>query len=82
MFCKLLKLKFLYFLLLFVTVPFSAFAGEVIGQDTTFSVYSVNFLDVEQYGEYADVWNFFFTIELLVGLVALFFRWIGRVMRA
>jgi hypothetical protein len=55
-------------------------ADNVIGQDRYLHVSTIQFL--QNQGGYEQYFNFFVTLELLVALVALFFRWIGRVMRS
>lgn len=54
-------------------------AEGVIGVDTTFSIQPIQFLTSG--GEYAQAFNYFFTIEIFVGLLALWLRWLMRVLR-
>jgi len=67
-------------LLIFLTCSSYSFAENIIGQDRYLNVNTIQFL--ENQGGYEQYFNFFVTLELLVALVALFFRWIGRVMRS
>lgn len=59
--------------------PDICLAEGVIGVDTTFSIQPIQFLTSNL--EYAQAFNYFFTIEIFVGLVALWLRWLMRVMR-
>jgi hypothetical protein len=67
-------------LLIFLTCSSSSFAENIIGQDRYLNVSTIQFL--QNQGGYEVYFNFFVTLELLVALIALFFRWIGRVMRS
>lgn len=58
----------------------SSSAENVIGQDRYITVSAISFL--QNQGGYELYFNFFVTLEILVALIALFFRWIGRVMRS
>jgi hypothetical protein len=81
---RLLKMqtcRILFFTLaIFLICCSSSFAENIIGQDRYITVSTIQFL--ENQGGYEQYFNFFVTLELLVALIALFFRWIGRVMRS
>ena len=59
-------------LLAVLLAPTLAGAEGVIGVDTTFSINTINFLTSNP--EYAQAFNYFFTIELYVGLLAFWAR--------
>ncbi len=61
----------------------SALAEGVIGRDTYFSLKTASILitDDENMSPYVQVFNYFFTIELFFGLVAVFLKQVIRVFR-
>lgn len=65
-------------------LPCQAMAANVIGHDPILHVNTIPFLvdESKKLDQYAMVFNYFFTIELLCALIGLFFRWIGRVLRS
>lgn len=67
--------------LVFALVIEPAMAENVIGLDRVLRVNTVPFL-TDPGNAHTWVFNYFFTIEILCALIALFFRWIGRVMRS
>jgi len=75
--------KFLSFLALLLLIPTLAYADGVIGVDRLFTIHPVVFLVAKNADEqpYVLAFNYFFTIEIFVGLVALWLRWLMRVLR-
>lgn len=74
-------MRTLFFTLtIFLICCSSSWADNIIGQDRYLTVTTIPFL-MDQ-GGYEQYFNFFVTLELLVALIALFFRWIGRVLRS
>ncbi len=72
----------LLLIILLVFVPSICFAEGIIGVDTQFSFTPVNFLTTNpENPEYSQVFNFFFTLELFAGLMALWLRLLFRVIR-
>lgn len=68
--------------LAFLVLPVMAHADGVIGVDSLFGINAVEFLVPDPtYPEYAQVFNYFFTIEIFAGLVGLFIRILLRVFR-
>ena len=81
-----MKTRSAFILLLFVALlvlPSTSFAEGIIGVDRFFSLQPVSFLLAKTVGEepYVAAFNYFFTIEIFVGLVALWLRWLMRVLR-
>lgn len=74
-----MKTKLLYFTALFLAVPFNALAGGVIGLDQTITV--PTFVILTDQGAYGDVFNFFFTVMMLSGLISVFFKNLIRLFR-
>lgn len=75
------SIRILFFsLLIFLTCSSYSCAENIIGQDRYLNVSTIQFL--QNQGGYEVYFNFFVTLELLVALIALFFRWIGRVLRS
>lgn len=64
-------------IIVFALAP-PAFAGVVIGADRIITVNSVSFLQLPDNPEYAQVFNFFVTIELLTGIIGAFLRMVIR----
>ena len=58
----------------------SCHAENIIGQDRYITVTAIEFL--QDQGGYELYFNFFVTLEILVAMIALLFRWAGRVMRS
>ena len=58
--------------LLLLLLPVQAYAGAVIGEDAVFDITPVVFLTSGT--PEADVFNYFFTLEVFAGMVALFIR--------
>ena len=75
--------KVLLIFLLFLLVPACSWAEGVIGVDKEFHILPIKFLIAKTSEEepYVLAFNYFFTIELFVGLLALWLRWCMRVMR-
>ena len=72
-------MKKLLLILLLLLLPVPAFAGAVIGQDETFVITPIVFLTSGT--SEADVFNYFFTLEVFAGMVALFIRLCLRVLK-
>lgn len=72
-------MKFFPLLLIFLFLPGTALAGSVIGVDTTFALDPIPFLATGT--PEADIFNYFFTLEVFVGMVALFIRICLRVLK-
>jgi hypothetical protein len=72
--------KILLITLLLLLVPLQALAqSAVIGQDETFVITPIVFLNTGT--QEAAVFNYFFTLELYCGMVALFIRLCLRVLK-
>lgn len=73
----------LFLLIALVSLPSTSFAEGVIGVDQFFSIQPVSFLLAKTVDEepYVVAFNYFFTIEIFVGLMALWLRWLMRVLR-
>jgi len=69
-----LRLSGKFFLLLFfcLLLPVQAYAGAVIGEDTIFAIQPIVFL-ADGTPE-AGVFNYFFTLGIFSGMIALFIR--------
>ncbi len=65
--------------LLLLLLPVQAYAGAVIGQDDVFNIQPVVFLTSGT--PEADVFNYFFTLEVFSGMVALLIRILLRVLK-
>jgi len=63
----------------FLLFPCSAFAGGVIGLDGTITMPTIPVITGQ--GEYGDVFNFFFTVMFLSGLISVFFKNVIRMFR-
>ena len=66
-----------------LVLPSTSLAEGVIGVDRFFSLQPVSFLVAKTTDEqpYVAAFNYFFTIEIFVGLLALWLRWLMRVLR-
>ena len=75
--------KVLLLTLAFLLIPVCTWAEGVIGVDHEFQILPINFLVAKTSEEepYVLAFNYFFTIEIFVGLLALWLRWCMRVMR-
>ncbi len=73
----------LFFITFFLVLPVPGFSEGVIGVDQTFNIQPVSFLIAKNADEepYVAAFNYFFTIEIFVGLLALWLRWLMRVLR-
>jgi len=75
---------FIFLLLLaLLFLPSIGLAEGVIGVDRYFNIQPVSFLMAKTADEepYVAAFNYFFTIEIFVGLFALWLRWLMRVLR-
>ena len=66
-------------LLFFFLLPVSVYAQATIGQDSIFNITPITFLSTGT--SEADVFNYFFTLEIFCGMIALFVRICLRLMR-
>ena len=66
-------------IILLLLLPVQAYAGAVIGQDDVFNIQPIVFLATGT--PEADVFNYFFTLEIFAGMVALFIRILFRVLK-
>ncbi len=78
--------KRLFFLIIFsflLFLPSIGFCEGVIGVDKEFKFKAVQFLlaTTSEQQPYVDAFNYFFTIELFCGLLALWIRLVMRVVR-
>lgn len=73
-------MKLFYFLIIFLLAPCTSFAAGVIGQDMTITVNTLQILDTGN-PEYDAVYNFFFTTQIFIGLVAFYLKLILRIPR-
>jgi len=64
---------------LLVLLPVQAYAQATIGTDNVFNIQPITFLTTGT--PEADVFNYFFTLEIFCGMIALFIRVCLRVMR-
>lgn len=64
---------------LFLLLPVQAYAQATIGQDNVFNIQPITFLTTGT--PEADVFNYFFTLEIFCGMLALFIRVCLRVMK-
>ncbi|MCI5156932.1 MAG: hypothetical protein D3906_00560 [Candidatus Electrothrix sp. AUS1_2] len=75
-----MKKRILFIALLFSLIPLQVFAqSAVIGRDDTFVVTPIVFLNSGT--PEAGVFNYFFTLEVFAGMVALFVRLLLRLLR-
>lgn len=61
-----------FLMLFFLLFPVHVYAGAVIGDDTIFVIEPIVFLNTGT--PEAGVFNYFFTLEVFAGMVALFIR--------
>ena len=74
-------MKIIFFTVLLSIIPAISFAG-VVGVDTSFSLPVVDFLQPDVSNpEYAQVFNYFVTLEIFAGILALFIRIVLRTFR-
>ena len=66
------KSKMFFLMFLFLMLPVQAYAGAVIGDDTVFAITPIVFL-TDGTPE-AGVFNYFFTLGIFSGMIALFIR--------
>jgi len=72
-------MKLFYFLIIFLLAPCTSFAAGVIGQDGVITIPTLTIITGQ--GEYGDVFNFFFTLMFLSGLISVFFKNVIRLFR-
>ena len=77
------RLLFLIIFSLLIFLPSTGFCEGVIGVDQQFNINPVQFLIANNTDQqpYVDAFNYFFTIELFCGLLALWIRLVMRVVR-
>lgn len=78
--------KGLFFLIIFlflILLPTTGFCEGVIGVDKEFTIKPVQYLiaNTSEQKPYVEAFNYFFTIELFSGLLALWIRLVMRVAR-
>ena len=71
--------RILSLLMLLLLFPVQAYAGAVIGQDNVFNIQPIVFLTSGT--PEADVFNYFFTLEVFAGMLALFIRILLKVLK-